>query len=169
MDAYKLSDIQRQVHEWTSQFTPQYWPAEQVLTRLAEEVGEVARQINHLHGFKKKKADEATKQLGDELADVVFTLACMAGTHGMTMEPVRTDYVETNPYPAMAELIKHQGYMADIILRNETVILPACIGAMLNVSEALASMHGIDLAAEFDRVMKEKHYGRDQARFEKKV
>ena len=55
VQAHQLADMQRQVHEWTGQYTPQYWPAQQILSRLAEEVGEVARNINHLHGFKKKK------------------------------------------------------------------------------------------------------------------
>ena len=161
--------MQRQVHEWTGQYTPQYWPAQQILSRLAEEVGEVARNINHLHGFKKKKADEASAALGEELVDVVFTIACMAGAHGISMAESYMDGASSSdPYALMAQLIQHQGEMARIVLRNDTHALSDSIAAMLQTTNALAVLHNIDLQREFNRVMQEKHYGRDANRFEKK-
>jgi len=53
-----LEDIQKQVDEWTEQFEPQYWPALEMLARLTEETGEVARELNHMYGTKKKKPTE---------------------------------------------------------------------------------------------------------------
>ena len=43
-----------------------------------EEVGELAREINHRFGPKKKKQNESNKEIGDELADIIFTLCCLA-------------------------------------------------------------------------------------------
>lgn len=103
-----LSHVQKDVDEWTGQFTPQYWPALEMHARLSEEIGEVARELNHLHGTKKKKLTEDTKDLGQELSDVLFTLCCIANSHK------------------------------------------------------------IDLQAEWDRMMKEKLYGRDNLRYERK-
>ncbi|MDD5193763.1 MAG: nucleotide pyrophosphohydrolase [Candidatus Nanoarchaeia archaeon] len=103
-----LKDYQKEVDEWTKQFDPQYWPALEQLARLTEETGEVAREINHLHGTKKKKSDEAPRKLDDELIDVIFTVICLANSHG------------------------------------------------INLDEA------------WERVMREKHYGRDANRYERK-
>lgn len=50
-----LSKVQKEVHEFTGQFNPQYWPPLEMMARLTEETGEVAREISHLHGNKKKK------------------------------------------------------------------------------------------------------------------
>ncbi|MEN9625878.1 MAG: hypothetical protein RL557_206 [archaeon] len=81
-----LEDIQKDVDAWTSQFTPQYWPPLEMQARLTEEIGEVARELNHLHGTKKKKAGEDTKDLGQELSDVIFTLCCIANSHKINLQ-----------------------------------------------------------------------------------
>jgi len=84
-----LKDIQKDVDNWTSQYTPQYWPPHEILARLTEETGEVAREINHLYGTKKKKEieqGEHQKNLGQELADVIFTVVCMANSKGINLQ-----------------------------------------------------------------------------------
>lgn len=43
-----LKNIQSDVEKWTSQFEPQYWPPYEILARLTEETGELAREVNHL-------------------------------------------------------------------------------------------------------------------------
>ena len=80
-----LQKIQHDVEVWTGQFTPQYWPPYEILARLTEELGEVGREVNHLYGTKKKKATEATKSLSYELVDVIFTVVCMANSHGINL------------------------------------------------------------------------------------
>lgn len=50
------------------------------ITRLIEEGGELAREINHRYGPKKKKPQEQTQKIGDEIADIIFTLACLANS-----------------------------------------------------------------------------------------
>ena len=81
-----LDEIQKDVDAWTGQFTPQYWPALEMLACLTEENGEVARELNHLYGTKKKKSDENTKSLGQELSDVLFTLCCIANSHTISLQ-----------------------------------------------------------------------------------
>ena len=81
-----LQDIQHQVDEWTSQFKVQYWQPHEILARLMEESGELAREINHLYGPKKKKPEEQTKELGDEIGDIIFTLCCLANSKGINLD-----------------------------------------------------------------------------------
>lgn len=49
-----------------------------MLARLVEETGELARLLNHLYGSKPKKPDEAEQALGEELADILFAVICLA-------------------------------------------------------------------------------------------
>lgn len=103
-----LYNIQKDVDDWADQFNPPYWPIHEQLARLVEETGEVAREINHLYGIKKKKSSEEKKQLEEELIDVLFTICCIANSEN------------------------------------------------------------INLQAAWDRSMSEKHYGRDNQRFQRK-
>lgn len=80
-----LKKIQDDVDRWTGQFTPQYWPPHEILARLAEETGELAREINHLYGAKKKKDGEHDNSLGQELTDIIFTVVCMANSQGIDL------------------------------------------------------------------------------------
>ena len=81
-----LEDIQKEVDKWTSQFRIQYWQPHEILARLMEETGELAREINHLYGPKKKKSEEQTKDLGEEMADIIFTLCCLANSKSINLE-----------------------------------------------------------------------------------
>ncbi len=53
---------------------------------LTEEVGEVARIIARRYGEQSEKPSDATKDLGDELADVLFVLICLANQTGIDLE-----------------------------------------------------------------------------------
>lgn len=81
-----LSDYQKEVDTWISQDPEGYWTPHEILARLIEEVGEVARLINHTYGPKKKKSSETEQNLGDELADVIWTVVCMANRHGINLD-----------------------------------------------------------------------------------
>ena len=78
--------IQKDVDEWTSKFEPQYWEPHAILARLMEETGEVAREINHLFGPKRKKSTEQEGDLGDEIADIIFTLCCLANSQKISLD-----------------------------------------------------------------------------------
>ncbi len=81
-----LKEFQKEVDEWTKQFTPQYWEPHAMLARLMEEVGELAREINHLYGPKKKKPSEQTQELEMEMGDIIFTLCCIANSKGIDLD-----------------------------------------------------------------------------------
>lgn len=81
-----LKDTQKQVDKWVSQYKDSYWQPHEILARLIEETGELAREINHLYGPKKKKPDEDTGELGEEIADVIFTLCCLANSKGIDLD-----------------------------------------------------------------------------------
>ncbi len=81
-----LKQIQKDVDNWTGQYTPQYWPPYEILARLMEEVGEIGRNLNHMYGVKKKKKREDKSQLGGELCDVLLTVTCLANTHQIDLQ-----------------------------------------------------------------------------------
>ena len=50
------------------------------MARLTEEIGELAREVNHYHGEKPKKTSEKTHTVEKELGDILFVLACFANS-----------------------------------------------------------------------------------------
>ncbi|MBI4134537.1 MAG: nucleotide pyrophosphohydrolase [Candidatus Sungbacteria bacterium] len=81
-----MNKFQKQVDEWARQFTVPYWQPLEVLARLAEEVGELARELNHRFGPKKKKATEDVKEIEDEVGDIQFTLSCLCNSLGIDLD-----------------------------------------------------------------------------------
>ncbi|MSR20930.1 MAG: nucleotide pyrophosphohydrolase [Gemmatimonadetes bacterium] len=81
-----LRDAQGQVDAWISQFEEGYWPPLSNLARLTEEVGELAREMNHRFGHKPKRADEPEQDLAIELADVLFVLLVIANEQKIDLE-----------------------------------------------------------------------------------
>ena len=75
-----LKTCQKRVDKWVSQYKIGYFKPLEILARLAEEVGELAREINHRFGPKKKKDTEELKEVGDEMADIIFTIICLANS-----------------------------------------------------------------------------------------
>jgi len=81
-----LKDAQGRVDTWIAQFEEGYFHPLTNMTRLAEEVGELAREVNHRYGQKTKKKDEADGDLGMEMADILFVLICMANREGIDLQ-----------------------------------------------------------------------------------
>jgi len=81
-----VKDIQKQVDKWVRQYKIGYFKPLEILARLTEEVGELARELNHHFGPKKKKPSEETQEIGDEMADIIFTLACLANSLNIDLE-----------------------------------------------------------------------------------
>lgn len=50
------------------------------MARLTEEVGELAREVNHYYGEKPKKSSEKAYTVEEELGDILFVLACFANS-----------------------------------------------------------------------------------------
>ena len=81
-----LSPLQTDVDIWAQQFDPAYWQPLEILARLAEETGELARELNHRFGAKKKKPTEETAEVADEIADIFFTLMCLANSQQINLD-----------------------------------------------------------------------------------
>jgi NTP pyrophosphatase (non-canonical NTP hydrolase) len=81
-----LHDAQRRVDQWIGQFEEGYFHPLTNLARLTEEVGELAREVNHRFGQKTKKTEEPEGDLGMEMADILFVLICMANREGIDLE-----------------------------------------------------------------------------------
>ena len=81
-----LSEAQRRVHQWISQYEEGYFHPLTNLARLSEEVGELAREINHRFGQKTKKPGEPEGDLAMEMADILFVLICMANREGIDLQ-----------------------------------------------------------------------------------
>jgi len=73
-----LKEAQDRADAWISQFEEGYWPPLVNLARLMEEVGELARELNHRFGAKTKKPEEPEQDLALEMADILFVLLVMA-------------------------------------------------------------------------------------------
>ena len=81
-----LKDAQLQVDAWVSQFEEGYFHPLTNMARLAEEVGELAREVNHRFGQKTRKPEEPDGDLAMEMADILFVLVCMANREGIDLQ-----------------------------------------------------------------------------------
>lgn len=81
-----LKNIQEEVDNWVNQYKIGYWKPHEILARLTEETGELAREINHIYGPKKKKSTEKTNELSNEIGDIIFTLCCLANSQNIDLD-----------------------------------------------------------------------------------
>ena len=81
-----LRETQLIVDRWIGQYKEGYFSPLTNLARLAEEVGELAREINHRFGEKTKRKDEAEGSLALELADILFVVVCIANSQGIDLD-----------------------------------------------------------------------------------
>jgi NTP pyrophosphatase (non-canonical NTP hydrolase) len=79
-------EAQQRVDQWVGQFAEGYFPPLVNVARLAEEVGELAREINHQLGPKKKKPEEPPGSIAMELADILFVVVCIANSQGVDLD-----------------------------------------------------------------------------------
>lgn len=73
-----LTFVQKRVDDYISQFKEGYFSPLALVARLAEELGELAREINHSYGEKPKKQEEPDGDIALELGDLIFVIACLA-------------------------------------------------------------------------------------------
>ncbi len=81
-----IAEMQQDVDDWISQFEEGYWHPLTMLARLTEEVGELAREINHTYGQKPKKPDEPPGDIALELADIMFIIVCYANALNIDLD-----------------------------------------------------------------------------------
>ncbi|TMV18871.1 nucleotide pyrophosphohydrolase [Paenibacillus thermoaerophilus] len=80
-----LKDLQLEVDAYISQFKEGYFKPMTMLARMSEELGELAREVNHRYGEKPKKADEPENSIEMELGDMLFITICFANSLGIDL------------------------------------------------------------------------------------
>ncbi|WP_321383751.1 nucleotide pyrophosphohydrolase [uncultured Enterococcus sp.] len=83
-----LQEMQAEVDAYIKQFKAGYFSPLSQMARLTEEVGELAREINHYYGEKPKKSDEQPKTVEEELGDVLFVTLIMANSLSIDLTEV---------------------------------------------------------------------------------
>src|SRR3954468_20087260 len=81
-----LKPYQKRIDDILQQYEKPYWEPLSQLARLIEEVGEVGRILNHQFGDKPKKPTEAPDDLEEELADVLYTVICLANNQNIDLD-----------------------------------------------------------------------------------
>ncbi len=84
--ALTVRDAQALVDTWMRDQGWSYWQPLAQLARMTEELGELARVVNHLYGEKPKKPDEPEQDLGLEMADLLYTMICLANAQGIDLQ-----------------------------------------------------------------------------------
>ncbi|MBU9714616.1 nucleotide pyrophosphohydrolase [Evansella tamaricis] len=75
-----MQEIQQEVDTYINQFKEGYFTPLAMMARLTEEMGELAREINHYYGEKPKKNTEEEKTIEQEIGDIFFVLVCLANS-----------------------------------------------------------------------------------------
>ena len=84
----ELKGAQQQVDQWIKEHGVRYFNELTNMAQLTEEVGEVARIIARRYGEQSEKESDKAKDLGEELADVVFVVLCLANQTGVDLQEV---------------------------------------------------------------------------------
>ena len=80
-----ISEAQRQVDEWIKTIGVRYFSELTNMAILTEEVGELARVMARKYGDQSFKKNETAEHLGDEMADVLWVLICLANQTGIDL------------------------------------------------------------------------------------
>ncbi|MGM7635368.1 nucleotide pyrophosphohydrolase [Bacillus sp. Hm123] len=89
-----LKEMQKEVDDYIGQFKEGYFSPLAMMARLTEELGELAREINHHYGEKPKKATEQPKTIEEELGDVQFVITCLANSLNIDLQTAHERVME---------------------------------------------------------------------------
>ena len=81
-----IKNAQEAVDRWIKEHGVRYFDPLTNMALLTEEVGEVARIIARRYGQQSEKESDATRDLGEELSDVVFVVMCLANQIGIDLD-----------------------------------------------------------------------------------
>ncbi|WP_062104820.1 nucleotide pyrophosphohydrolase [Bacillus niameyensis] len=81
-----IPEIQEEVDNYISQFKEGYFSPLAMVARLTEELGELAREVNHYYGEKPKKDTEEEKTVEEELGDLLFVVICLANSLNIDLQ-----------------------------------------------------------------------------------
>ena len=89
-----LSDAQTLVDDWVQTIGVRYFSELTNTAILMEEVGEVARVMARQYGDQSNKPSDEPVNLGEEMADVLFVLLCLANQTDVDLERAFLDKME---------------------------------------------------------------------------
>lgn len=81
-----ITEVQKIVDDWIKNHGVRYFNELTNMAQLTEEVGEVARIIARRYGEQSEKESDKAKDLGEELADVLFVIICLANQTGVDLQ-----------------------------------------------------------------------------------
>ncbi|MFN6117157.1 MAG: nucleotide pyrophosphohydrolase [Flavobacteriales bacterium] len=81
-----VNELQAEVHQWIAAVGVRYFDPLTNMAMLTEEVGEVARIMARRYGEQSEKESDKAKDLGEELADVMFVVLCLANQTGTDLQ-----------------------------------------------------------------------------------
>tara|TARA_R110002051_G_scaffold13435_4_gene45018 strand:- start:37317 stop:37643 length:327 start_codon:yes stop_codon:yes gene_type:complete len=81
-----IQNAQTAVDDWIKNHGVRYFNELTNMAQLTEEVGEVARIIARRYGEQSEKESDKNKDLGEELADVMFVVLCLANQTGIDLQ-----------------------------------------------------------------------------------
>ena len=82
----EIKDAQKEVDKWINTVGVRYFNELTNMAVLTAEVGEMARIIARRYGEQSEKESDKNKDLGDEMADVLFVLICLANQTNVDLE-----------------------------------------------------------------------------------
>ena len=89
-----IKEAQLIVDEWIKRVGVRYFNELTNTAILMEEVGEVARIMARRYGEQSEKESDKSKDLGEEMADVLFVLICLANQTGIDLSEAFTKNLE---------------------------------------------------------------------------
>jgi len=81
-----ISELQDRVDSWIKDYGVRYFSELTNMAILTEEVGELARIMARRYGEQSEKESDKNLDLGDEMADVLWVLTCLANQTGIDLE-----------------------------------------------------------------------------------
>ena len=88
-----IKQYQDEIDEWINQHKIGYFPPLEMLARMTEELGELSRELSHIHGSKIRKSKEDTADIKSELGDMMFTICCMANYHNIDLDEALNEVI----------------------------------------------------------------------------
>ena len=82
----EIKEAQAKVDQWIQTLGVRYFNELTNMAVLMEEVGELARIIARRYGEQSEKESDKNKDLGDEMADILFVLCCLANQTGIDLD-----------------------------------------------------------------------------------
>lgn len=89
-----MKELQQEVDAYISQFKEGYFSPLALTARMTEELGELAREVNHYYGEKPKKKEEEEKTIEEELGDMLFVMICFANSLNIDLESAHDSVME---------------------------------------------------------------------------